>query len=124
VSRPRLKALYQKIGGETRLKEILADFYRRMSQDVLIGFFFTDKNLDEIISRQQQFLMYTMGAIPSYPGKSPTLAHLELPPILAGHFDRRLVILEQTLKGAGLSLKDIRTWINLEKSFRPAIVSD
>ncbi len=92
-----------------------------MSKDMMIGFFFDGKNLDEIASKQKQFLMRAMGAAPSYSGKAPAQAHTELAPILPGHFDRRFVILKQTLKDHGVSEADIQTWINFENTFRESI---
>ena len=93
-----------------------------MSQDVLIGFFFTGKNIETIADHQEQFLLFAMGVHATYSGKPPHTAHVALPPILGGHFDRRLVILEETLKDHGLSAQDIRTWLNFETAFRDLIV--
>jgi len=123
VSKVRLKNLLQSIGGEDRLREILRDFYHRMSEDILIGYFFTGKDLNSIADRQSDFLIYAMGASTTYQGKLPTSAHLELPPILKGHFDRRLVILRQTLKDHGLRDPDIQNWIDFESAFREVVQS-
>jgi hemoglobin len=123
LSKPQLKNLYQKIGGEAGLREILQDFYRRMANDTLIGFFFSGKDLEHIALQQQAFLMRAMGATLSYSGKPPAQAHDELPPILKGHFDRRLRLLEETLKDHGLSEDEIRTWISFENAFRSAVMS-
>jgi hemoglobin len=121
VNKPELKALFQKVGGESGLSEILKDFYQRMADDLLIGFFFTGKDLEKIASQQLKFLMRAMGASPSYSGKSPAQAHLELPPILAGHFDRRLRILEATLRDHHLTEREIQVWIQFETTFRPSV---
>ncbi len=121
MSKPQLQALFRNIGGADQLKKILRDFYHRMSEDILIGYFFTGKDTNSIADKQQEFLMFAMGAKSTYEGKSPTSAHLDLPPILAGHFDRRLVILRETLKDHGLSDKDIRTWIEFEAAFRNVV---
>jgi truncated hemoglobin YjbI len=59
---------------------------------------------------------------PSYSGKPPAQAHAAMPPILPGHFDRRLVLLAETLAAEGLSAEDIRTWTDFENAFRSAIV--
>lgn len=95
-----------------------------MSRDVLIGFFFDGKDIDEIARMQKQFLMRAMGAVPSYAGKAPAQAHEKIPPILRGHFDRRLQILHQTLQDHGLSSQDIETWVTFENAFRDGIVQD
>jgi hemoglobin len=123
LNKPELKRLYENIGGEDGLQRILRDFYHRMAADILIGFFFTGKDLDHIADQQKGFLMRAMGATPSYSGKAPAQAHLALPPILAGHFDRRLRILEDTLHAQAVAPEDIRTWIAFESAFRSQIVS-
>jgi truncated hemoglobin YjbI len=122
LAKPALAHLYRQAGGEEGLTRILRDFYRRMSGDILIGFFFDGKDLDAIADQQRAFLMRAMGATPSYSGAPPAQAHDKLPPILAGHFDRRLRILEETLAAHGLSAPDIQTWITFESAFRDAIV--
>jgi hemoglobin len=121
-TRNELRSVYERAGGEAGIELILKDFYRRMSQDVMIGHFFDGKNTDEIAMKQKLFLMRAMGASATYPGKAPALAHVALPKILSGHFDRRLRILEATLTDHGLPLEDIRSWVELESAFRPAIV--
>jgi truncated hemoglobin YjbI len=93
-----------------------------MSKDILIGFFFTGKDTDAIADKQAEFLLRGMGITPSYTGKAPAQAHEELPPILAGHFDRRLTILEQTLRDHGVPQTDIQTWLGFENAFREGIV--
>src|SRR5262245_57121278 len=103
LTRPSLARLNRNVGGETGLSVILRDFYKRMSADVLIGFFFDGKDTNAIAARQLQFLLKAMGATSTYSGKTPARAHDALPPILGGHFDRRLRILEQTLADHGLS---------------------
>lgn len=123
VRRLELKALFEKAGGEAGLERILTDFYARMSRDSLIGFFFDGKDLVQIARMQKVFLMRAMGATPSYSGKPPAQAHRKLAPILPGHFDRRLRILEETLRDHGLGDREIAAWIAFESAFRDAVVS-
>lgn len=121
IRKPELKALYSRIGEEAGLERIVKDFYRRMAADIMIGFFFFGKNLDEIAMKQKEFLMRAMGATESYSGKAPADAHTALPPIRRGMFDRRLRILEETLKAHGVSAEDIRIWVAFESAFREAV---
>ena len=123
TTKTKLKAIYSELGGETQLREILNEFYRRMSEDILIGYFFTGKDLHAIAEKQLEFLLVAMGIKSQYTGKSPSSAHLELPPILKGHFDRRLVILKETLKDYGLPEDLIKNWIEFENAFRNVIIS-
>ena len=122
ASRAKLKLLYKNLGGRKPLLEILKDFYKRMSQDILIGFFFDNKDTDKIAAQQQKFLLKAMGVAKTYAGKTPARAHDKLPPILAGHFDRRIQILRETLEDHELAAEDIRTWLGFERAFRAAIV--
>jgi truncated hemoglobin YjbI len=109
-------------GRKERLIEFLDDFYKSMANDVMIGFFFAGKNLHEIAIQQANFLWRAAGISESYSGKPPATAHLGLAPILYGHFDRRLRILESQLKRLGLTDDEIASWIALENAFRSAIV--
>jgi truncated hemoglobin YjbI len=121
LSKKQLQEIYSTL-GEDSLRVIVRDFYGRMEKDILIGFFFQGKDLDLISERQLSFLLRAMGATSSYSGKAPAQAHDALPPILAGHFDRRLRILEETLASHGVKSALISTWITFEESFRESIV--
>jgi truncated hemoglobin YjbI len=125
--RSRLALVFQELDrpkgmGEKRLQGILTDFYHELTQDILVGFFFDSKDLDRIRSQQQAFLLKAMGVRSSYEGKPPALAHTELPPILTGHFDRRMKVLEKHLRQAGLSEISVTTWLEFENAFRTGIV--
>lgn len=122
VTLPELQALYKNL-GEEKIRAIIQDFYAAMENDILIGFFFEGKDLQKISAKQTEFLLRAMGGRSSYTGKAPADAHDQLPPILAGHFDRRLKILDETLAKAGLSEAQRRAWIGFENAFRDAIVT-
>lgn len=122
VVKPELLAIYR-AHGEAKIRDTILKFYRTMSQDVLIGFFFDGKDLEHVAHRQGDFILRAMGATSSYSGKAPADAHANLPPILSGHFDRRLTILEATLRQEGFAENEIRAWLGLENAFRDAVVS-
>lgn len=118
------KQLFEaKIRTETRLVEILVDFYQRQSKDTMIGYFFTGKDLSSIAQKQAQFLLKALGIKQVYSGKTPASAHLELPAIRIGHFNRRLRILEDTLRAQGFSTGDIQTWVAFESRFKDVVVT-
>lgn len=117
-----LYRLYLNAGKKLGLKKVLTHFYLKLSQDVIVGFFFYGRDLDQIIANQLAFLLTTMRVKSHYQGRSPKNAHKGLPPILSGHFDRRIIILEQTLKEYEFDPGDIKTWLEFEKSFRDQIV--
>jgi truncated hemoglobin YjbI len=122
-TRAELAKLVQEIGGESALFGILKDFYTRMSKDLMIGFFFEKHDLGAISKMQGQFLLNAAGIAKSYPGRGPSTAHLAMPPILSGHFDRRLVILRETLQEHLLNEAQQNLWVRFEESFRSVVVS-
>lgn len=122
VSLAGLRALFFRLGGEKGLEEILIDFYSRLARDTLIGFFFDGRDTRAIAMKQKEFILRAMGAAKTYSGRAPARAHEKLPPILTGHFDRRLRLLEQTLRDHDLDEDEIQTWVSFENAFRGAIV--
>ncbi len=110
-------------GREEELYGFFLPFYQAMAIDVLIGFFFVGKDLPKIAANQAQLIMKATGLSPSYGGKLPGAAHLQIAPILTGHFNRRLRILEDHLARKGLKPEEIAQWIQFENSFRAAIES-
>ncbi len=123
-NREALKDLVTQVGGPDRLRRLLDEFYHRMEKDILIGFFFVGHDLDHIAEMQSQFILMAAGLIPRFEGKGPSTAHVALPPILQGHFDRRLVILRETLEANQIPEPLIQAWIQFEESFRLVIVSE
>ncbi|MBC7385272.1 MAG: hypothetical protein H7301_03795 [Cryobacterium sp.] len=121
IQKPELRALGERL-GEGRIRALVFDFYARMSSDLMIGFFFDGKDLSEISNLQTSFVLRAMGITSSYVGRSPANAHSELPPILSGHFDRRLQLLDAALTHGGLSPEEREVWIGFENAFRSAIV--
>ena len=122
-SRQELAELIQSIGGKTVLFSVLKDFYETMQKDILIGFFFNGHDLLHISEMQGKFLLMAAGLNSSYEGKGPSTAHTSLPPILSGHFDRRLIILKETLRKHSLTAKQVETWLRFEESFRAVVVA-
>lgn len=118
----RVRGLVERI-GEERVRAILRRFYRRLHDDALVGFFFAGKDLDDIAEGQLAFLQRATGATPHRPPRHPREAHRDLPPILRGHFDRRLLLLREILEEQGLAPEDVKAWLLLEQSLRGVIQS-
>ena len=123
-NREELKALIVAIGGPVKLRSLLTLFYERMAQDLMIGFFFEGRDLKKIVDGQTQFILMASGFIERFEGKGPSTAHVALPPILAGHFDRRLILLREVLSAEGVPEQWIALWIRFEESFRLVVVSE
>lgn len=121
--RSALESLYDELGSEQRVFDLMLEFYQLMARDVMIGFFFEGRDLGEISRKQAEFLLRAMGARSSYSGRPPSQAHAALPPILPGFFDRRARILEEFLRSRGLSEAGIHAWVSFEAAYRQAVVA-
>ena len=110
--------MVDRIGGPDRLRAIVERFYQRMANDTIVGFFFAGRNLDKIIAGQTAFLMRCFGATERYRGRPPNKAHVTLPPIRRGQFDRRMQILREILTEEGLPGEDVEAWVRVEEGFR------
>ncbi|MBK8977534.1 MAG: hypothetical protein IPM29_16600 [Planctomycetes bacterium] len=104
------------------MRALLARFYRRQADDVLLGFFFAGRDLDAIAAGQLAFLRWATGDVDALSVRHPKDAHTALPPILRGHFDRRLVLLRETLEAGGVAAEDIEVWLRLERAMRRHVV--
>jgi truncated hemoglobin YjbI len=122
--RPQIRQFIEKAGGPDAIRRLLFTFYERMAQDTLIGYFFAGKDLAHIADKQSEFILNAGGFLPRFEGKGPATAHVALPPIYAGHFDRRLVILREVLTESGLAPETIDQWVAFEEGFREMIVTD
>ncbi|MBU6154251.1 MAG: group 1 truncated hemoglobin [Bdellovibrionales bacterium] len=120
--RNKLKTLIESIGGESALHRILLCFYTRMKGDAMIGYFFEGKPIAEIARKQGEFILMAAGLLRKFEGRGPATAHTNLPPIYEGHFDRRLVLLRETLQAEGVHPPEIETWVRFEESFRAMVV--
>ena len=123
-SREELQSLITSAGGPEALVLLVAAFYEAMEKDPMIGFFFTGRDLPAIAEKQAGFILLAAGMSRNFDGKGPATAHDALPPILPGHFDRRIVILKETLRSKGVSRENIELWVRFEESFRTQVVSN
>ena len=123
-SREELRSLVERVGGLEPLRVLLHEFYQVMSKDLMIGFFFDGHDIAHISHRQSEFILMAAGLIDRFDGKGPSSAHVALPPLLQGHFDRRLVILREVLTKAGVAPDLIERWVQFEESFRLVVVAD
>lgn len=89
----------------------------------MIGFFFSGHDVGAIAERQYGFLSMAAGLTTEYRGKRPVDAHLRMPPILNGHFDRRLTLLDDLLVHHGFPDDLRKVWVAFENAFRAQVVA-
>lgn len=114
---------YERLGGEGRLRAIIDAFVDRVVGDVMIGFFFRSVNLERLKQFEYEFAASHLGGPSAYGGRPLARAHARHP-ILGGHFNRRLKILQNTLEDFGVPEDVIREWLEHNERLRPIITRD
>ncbi|MFN7975298.1 MAG: group 1 truncated hemoglobin [Acidobacteriota bacterium] len=116
------ETLFAQIGAE-KLRAVLAAFYDRLFEDVMIGFFFRGKDKARLVEKEWELTARLLGAPVSYTGRVLREAHASSP-IMGGHFDRRLQILKETLRDHDVPAAVAEAWISHTNALRGQITGD
>jgi hemoglobin len=115
--------LYEELGGQARLRQIIDTFIDRVFEDRMIGFFFRNADKARIKEMEYQLTARFLGADVQYHGRPLDEVHAKHP-IMGGQFARRLQILSETLEYYEVP-KHIRdAWVEHTESLRPLITRD
>jgi hemoglobin len=115
-------SVYDKIGPD-KLRAVITDFYRRLFDDVMIGFMFIGKDRRRLIEKEIELTSRFLGADIRYTGRPMREAHGKLP-IMGGHFDRRRKILEETLAAHDVDADVREAWIRHTVALREQVTAD
>ena len=96
--------------GEDRLRAVMQDFVGRISQDMVIGFFFANKDLARIADKEFELASTHLGGPHAYTGRPLGRAHGPHR-INNGHFRRRLAFLATVLRDHGVDEDIIERWM-------------
>jgi hemoglobin len=112
--------LFDRIGGE-RLREVITEFYKRVFDDVMIGFMFARADRQRLIDKEWELVAALLGAPGvKYTGKPMRDAHAQHT-IFGGQFERRLQILRDTLAAFAVDSEVQEAWIAHTQSLRGQI---
>lgn len=114
--------LYEQLGGEARLRLILADFYRRVFADAMIGYLFAGQDPARLVELEFQLTAKMLGAPVEYSGRSIRAAH-EKHAIRRGHFHRRNAILSETLADHGVPAAVVEAWMGHSRALERAVLA-
>ena len=117
------ESLFEKLGGESRLRAIVNAFIDRVFEDRMIGFFFRNADRARIKEMEYQLAASFLGADIKYTGKPLGKAHVNHP-IMGGHFARRRQILKETLEAYQVGEEIKAAWLNHTDSLRPLITPE
>ena len=115
--------LFEKIGGEIRLRQIIDTFIDRVFEDRMIGFFFRHAERQRIKELEYQLAAAFLGADIKYQGRPLAKAHANHP-IMGGHFARRRQIFKETLEFYRVDEGIKAALLNHTDSLRPLITPE
>ena len=90
-------SLFERLGGEAKLREIIDAFIDRVFADRMIGFFFRNADRARIKEMEYQLAAEFLGADIKYSGRPLGEVHANHP-IMGGQFNRRRQIFKETLE--------------------------
>jgi hemoglobin len=117
------RTLYEELGGEARLRQIIDTFIDRVFGDRMIGFFFRSVDKRRIKEMEFQLTARFLGADVEYRGRPLDEVHAKHP-IMGGQFARRLRILEETLQDYEVPKHIQEAWIGHTEALRSLITRD
>lgn len=115
--------LYEELGGEAELRQIIDTFIDRVFEDRMIGFFFRNVDKKRIKEMEFQLTAGFLGADVEYRGRPLDQVHARHP-IMGGQFARRLEILKETLERYRVPKHIQDAWVEHTESLRPLITRD
>ena len=115
--------LFQRLGGEAKLREIIDAFIDRVFADRMIGFFFRNADRERIKEMEFQLAAEFLGAEIKYSGQPLAKVHAKHP-IMGGQFARRRQIFKETLELFNVE-EEIKTALLLHTdALRPLITPE
>ena len=117
------KTLFERLGGETSLREIIDCFIDRVFADRMIGFFFRNADRARLKEMEYQLAAEFLGADVKYTGKPLGKAHVNHP-IMGGHFARRRQIFKETLEHFQVAEEIQLALLNHTDALRPLITPE
>ena len=117
------KSSFERLGGASKLREIIDSFIDRVFEDRMIGFFFRNADRARIKEMEYQLAAEFLGAEVKYTGRPLAKAHVNHP-IMGGHFARRRQILNETLEAFDVSEEIKSIWLVHTDSLRPQITPE
>ena len=117
------QSLFERLGGEEKVRAIVDAFIDRVFADRMIGFFFRDADRKRIKELEYQLAAGFLGADVEYQGRPLHLVHAKHP-IMGGHFARRRQILKETLGECNVPEPIREAWLKHTDSLRSLITPE
>jgi len=117
------RTMFEELGAEPGLRQIIDRFVDRNFDDLMIGFFFRNADRERIKAKEYEFAARHLGAEIEYSGRPIEQAHARHP-IMGGQFMRRLQILKETLAEFAVPEHIQKHWLEHTQGQRHLITRD
>jgi hemoglobin len=117
------ETLYDRLGGESKVRAVIDDFVERVFDDLMIGFFFANADKDRIKRFEFEHASALLGGPHRYEGRPLRQAHAAHP-IRGGHFARRMQLLRQVLAAHGVPPDVQAHWLAHDQALSDQITGD
>lgn len=113
--------LYDKLGGQQAVEQVVDDFYNRVLADDTVNTFSAHTDMEKQRHHQSAFISYALGGPTDYTGRSMEKAHagLNLQP---EHFDAIAKHLGEALNEHGVSPEDIKSILARVSTLKEAVL--
>ena len=112
--------LVELAGGPERLRAVLVDFYDRVFDDAMIGFFFKGKDKQRLVQKELELALQFLGADVEYTGRPIREAHAAHR-IMGGQYGRRLQILKESMAAHDLPQEVQAAWVEHTEALRSQV---
>ena len=113
--------LFDQLGGADRLRSILSSFYDRLYGDIMIGYMFHGLPKERLIELEYQFTARLLGHKIPYEGRGMRAAHGQHR-IMGGQFERRFVVLKETLESHAVPAAVQAEWLRHTRALKATVV--
>ena len=114
--------LFEQI-GESKLRAVVAEFYKRVLVDPMIGFMFQDKDRRRLVDKEYELIAALLGAGVKYTGRPMRSAHAQHT-IFGGQFERRMQLLRNVFRALDVPEAIATAWLEHAESLRSQITRD
>jgi hemoglobin len=112
---------FERIGGESAVKKLISDFVSRCYGDMMIGYLFKRADPERVKRFEYEHMASFLGAGLAYGGKPIREAHASHA-IVGAQFDRRLRILEETLRAHDTPEDIVTRVLAHQRDLRPLVL--
>lgn len=114
--------LFEQI-GEAKLRAVVAEFYKRVLVDPMIGFMFQGKDRQRLVDKEYELIAALLGANIKYTGRPMRSAHAQHT-IFGGQFERRMQLLRNVFRDLDVPEAIATAWLDHAESLRSQITRD